>query len=134
MMTIKTKDYRSMKKLPLALAVSALAATSAQAVEFNFGDLSVQVDNTISYGVAWRTEKPDASQIMPGNAAAMGIDAGSRGYGSSYNYDDGTLNYKKGDVYTNVFKWSGDLELRYQNYGAFVRARAWYDTEIMDGN
>src|SRR5690606_1022273 len=67
---------------------------------------------------------------MPGNGTAMGI----VGEGSSYNYDDGTLNYKQGDVYTNVFKWSGDLELKYQNYGAFFRARAWYDTEIMDGS
>ncbi|MEK9765881.1 MAG: DUF1302 domain-containing protein, partial [Thalassolituus sp.] len=52
--------------------------------------------------------------------------------GSSYNYDDGTLNYSQGDVYTNVFKWSGDLELSYRNYGGFFRARAYYDHAIMD--
>ena len=129
-MKITNKGLRSMKKLPLALAVSALAATTVHAVEFNFGELGVQIDNNVSYGVAWRTEKPDARQVMPGNGPAIGI----VGEGSSYNYDDGTLNYKKGDVYTNVFKWSGDLELKYQNYGAFFRPRAWYDTEIMDGS
>src|SRR5690606_14852941 len=129
-MKITNKGLRSMKKLPLALAVSALAATTVHAVEFNFGELGVQIDNNVSYGVAWRTEKPDARQVMPGNGPAIGI----VGEGSSYNYDDGTLNYKKGDIYTNVFKWSGDLELKYQNYGAFFRARAWYDTEIMDGD
>lgn len=117
-----------MKKLPLALAVSALAATSVHAIEFNFGDVSAQIDNNVSYGVAWRTEKPDAGQIMPGNGAAMGI----VGKGSSYNYDDGTLNYKQGDMYTNILKWNGDLEVKYQNFGTFVRARAWYDQVIMD--
>ena len=120
---------RMFKKAPLALALAS-AMGAAHAVEFNFGDLGVQIDNNISYGVAWRTEKPDARQVMPGNGPAIGI----VGEGSSYNYDDGTLNYKKGDIYTNVFKWSGDLELKYQNYGAFFRARAWYDTEIMDGD
>ena len=126
------KNSNAMKKLflkaPLALAVSALAAAPTFAVEFNFGDLRAQIDNNISYGVSMRTESPDAGQIMPGNGAAMGIN----GEGASYNYDDGTLNYKKGDVYSNVFKWNGDLELSYQNYGAFVRARAWYDQTIMD--
>src|SRR5690606_23368914 len=92
-----------LRKAPLALAVSALAATTTvQAVEFNFGDLSIQVDNNLSYGISMRTEKPDAGQVMNQNAQEMGF----VGKGSSYNYDDGTLNYKKGDVYSNVFKWN----------------------------
>ena len=127
-MKIINMGFHAMKKLPLALAVSALAVPSVQAVEFNFGDLSAQFDNTVSYGVAWRTSDRDKGQIMPGNGAAIGETT----YGSSYNYDDGTLNYSKGDIYTNVVKWSGDLELNYQNYGGFFRARAYYDTAIMD--
>ncbi len=126
----KTFGKSAMRKLPLAVAISMLSSAAVHAVEFNFGELGVQIDNNVSYGVAWRTEKPDAGQVMPGNGTAMGI----VGEGSSNNYDDGTLNYKQGDVYTNVFKWSGDLELNYKNYGAFFRARAWYDTEIMDGS
>src|SRR5690554_2566271 len=126
------KNSNAMKKLflkaPLALAVSALAAAPTFAVEFNFGDLRAQIDNNISYGVSMRTESPDAGQVMNQNAQELGF----VGRGSSYNYDDGNLNYEKGDVYSNVFKWSGDLELSYQNYGAFVRARAWYDQAIMD--
>lgn len=117
----------AMRKLPLAIALSMLGS-AASAVEFNFGDLSLQVDNNVSYGVGWRTEKPDAGQVMPGNATAMGF----TGKGSSYNYDDGTLNYKQWDVYTNNVKWNGDLEMKYANYGVFARARAWYDQAIMD--
>ncbi|MBE0482444.1 MAG: DUF1302 domain-containing protein [Bacterioplanes sp.] len=124
----KTFGKLGMRKLPLAVAVSMLSTASAHAVEFNFGDLNVQFDNTVSYGIAMRTEGPDANQVMPGNGAAMGF----TGKGSSYNYDDGTLNFKKNDIYSNVLKWSGDLELNYNNYGAFFRARAWYDYALMD--
>lgn len=127
-MKITTKGLRPMKKIPLALAVSALSVGSANAVEFNFGDLGVQLDNTISYGVAWRVEGRDSDQIMPGNGSLVG----ETGTGSSYNYDDGTLNYSKGDIYTNAVKWSGDLEINYQNFGGFFRARAYYDTALMD--
>lgn len=115
------------KKAPLALALAG-AMGAANAVEFNFGELGVQFDNTLSYGVAWRTSDRDKGQIMPANGDAVGETTS----GSSYNYDDGTLNYSKGDVYTNVVKWSGDLELNYQNYGGFFRARAYYDAAIMD--
>lgn len=128
MKKITKKGLRSMKKLPLALAVSALSVSTAQAVEFNFGDVTAQWDNTVSYGVGWRVEDRDEGQIMAGNGAAVGETTS----GSSYNYDDGTLNYDKGDIYTNVVKWSSDLEISYQNYGGFFRARAYYDTAIMD--
>jgi len=116
------------KKLPLAIALVA-AVSSVQATEFNFGDMSVQWDNTISYGVAWRTEGPDSKIVAPGNAAALGFQA----EGSSYNYDDGTLNYGENEIYTHVVKYSTDLEINYKNYGGFFRAKAFYDTEIMDG-
>jgi hypothetical protein len=58
---------------------------------------------------------------------------GFEGKGSSYNYDDGTLNYAENEIYTNVVKYSTDLEINYKNYGGFFRAKAFYDTEIMDG-
>ncbi len=120
--------YKMFRKAPLAIALAA-AATSTQATEYNFGDVAVQWDNTISYGVAWRTEAPDASTVAPGNAAALGL----QGSGSSYNYDDGNLNFKENTIYTNVVKYSTDLEVNYKNYGGFLRAKAFYDTELMDG-
>src|SRR5690554_1074188 len=104
----KIFEITKMKKLSLAVAAAGMFGMSgANAVEFNFGELRAQIDNNISYGVSMRTEKPDAGQVMPQNGAQFGIN----GKGSSYNYDDGTLNYKRGDVYSNVLKWSGDLEI-----------------------
>jgi len=118
-----------LKKLPLALALAAATVSSAQATEFNFGDTKIRWDNSVSYGVAWRTEGPDKNNVFKENGEALGI----QGNSSSYNYDDGTLNYKENSIYTNVFKYGTDLEITRSNYGAFIRARAFYDTEINDG-
>jgi len=119
--------YQMFKKTPLALAMAG-AVMSAQAIEYNVGELNIQLANTVSYGIGWRVDERDRSQIMPGNGNAIGENTS----GASYNYDDGTLNYDQGDIYTNVFKWSGDLEVSYRNYGGFFRARAYYDHAIMD--
>lgn len=127
-MKTKTTNMLKLRKLSLAIALAG-AASTASATEFNFGDVAVQWDNTISYGVAWRTEAPDKNIVMPGNGDAMGI----KGEASSYNYDDGTLNFKENSIYTNVVKYSTDLEINYKNYGGFFRAKAFYDTELMDG-
>ncbi|WP_419811607.1 DUF1302 domain-containing protein [Bacterioplanoides sp.] len=121
------ESWLAMRKIPLALAISA-ASFGAHAVEFNFGDVNAQWDNTVSYGIGWRVEDRDKGQIAIPNGASVGESTS----GSSFNYDDGTLNYEQGDIYTNVVKWSSDLEISYENYGAFFRARAYYDAAIMD--
>jgi hypothetical protein len=117
-----------LKKLPLAIALAA-SASAVQATEFNFGDTRIRWDNTISYGVAMRTEAPDTNNVEKFNGALIG----QEGNGSSANYDDGTLNFKKNSIYTNVFKYGSDLEINYKQYGGFFRIRAFYDTELMDG-
>lgn len=126
-----TQRFRRIHTKPLAWMITALSAsmaTTTNAAEYDFDELNVRIDNTISWGAAWRTEGRDKGQIMPQNAAALDIS----GEGSSYNYDDGTLNYEQGDVVTNAFKWNGDLQLQYKNYGAFFRGRAYYDYAIMN--
>lgn len=46
-MKIKTDNLLRLRKLSLAIALAG-AATSATATEYNFGDVAVQWDNTIS--------------------------------------------------------------------------------------
>ena len=120
----------------LALAVAALSAANSQAIEFNAGPVSGQLNTSISYGIGFRTEDPDLKQVHPMNAnTALGTNfspAGGTQTGSTYNYDDGTLNYEKNDVITNVVKGNIDLELVWDDFGAFVRGSAFYDTVIMD--
>ncbi len=108
----------------LTLAVAALSAASANSYEFNGGPVSGQLNTSISWGIGVRTEDQNLSQAHPGN-----IEGGT---GSSYNFDDGTLNYEKNDVITNVVKGNMDLELVVGDGGAFFRGTAFYDSAIMD--
>lgn len=127
---MKHQNMNSVPQLSALAAISLLAglSLSASAANYSIDEIDIRWDNSLSHGVAWRLEDPDADQIMPANGEATGQEA----TGSSYNYDDGTLNYKKGDKYTNVVKWVSDLEISWQNYGGFFRARAWFDKIIMD--
>jgi len=124
MKNINNKRSGMNKLKTLTLAVAALSAASAGAYEFDAGPVYGQINTSISWGVGVRTEDQDLSQVHPGNAAG--------GTGSSYNFDDGTLNYEKGDVITNVLKGSMDLELVMGDGGAFFRGTAFYDAAIMD--
>ncbi len=91
-----------------------LVAAHAQAVEFSFADneVSGSLDTTLSYGQLWRVQGQDQSN-------------------NDINTNDGNRNFDTGLV-SEVFKITSDLEVTYQNYGAFVRGTAFYDTQIMD--
>ncbi len=119
----------------LTLAIAAISAANVQAFEFNAGPVEAQLNTTLSYGIAVRTEDPNKGLVMPGTLAAIyggeAADYYSTG-GNSYNADDGTLNYEKNDIFTNVVKGSMDLELVWGDSGLFVRGSAFYDYEIMD--
>lgn len=90
-----------------------LVAGSAQAVEVSLlnDQVSGSLDTTLSYGSVWRISgRDDVSDI---------------------NTDDGNRNFDTGQV-SEVFKVTSELLLNYQNYGAFVRGTAAYDTQIKD--
>jgi Protein of unknown function (DUF1302) len=106
------------------LAVAACAvAPSAQAYDFgNDGGLTGSLDTTVSFGTAWRV----ASQ----NPALVGVADG--GTGRSVNIDDGDANYNKGDQFSEAFKVTSELSLKYNNYGFFARGSGLYDLAVMD--
>lgn len=110
------------------LALPWVCASSALAADFSAGPVNIIWNNSIGYGVGMRLEERDTSTLMAGNAQRLGLN----GTGASYNYDDGNLNYDQYDVITHVAKFSTDLEISYSDYGAFIRARGFYDTAIMD--
>lgn len=91
-----------------------LVAAHAQAVEFSFADdeISGSIDTTVSYGQLWRVQGQDRSN-------------------NDVNSNDGNRNFDTG-LASEVFKITTDMEVTYQNYGAFVRGTAFYDTQIMD--
>ena len=68
-----------------------------------------------------RTEDTDPQLVSPAHGGAR-LD-----YGRSGNLDDGTLNYDKGDLTSNMFRATGELTLGWKNFGLFVRGYAFYD-------
>ena len=92
----------------VALVVS---ANPALAFEFHSGDLSGSFDTTLSLGIAQRIQSRDASLIGIANG----------GTSRSVNEDNGDLNYDKNDLYAATIKATHELELKYQNFGAFFR-------------
>lgn len=105
------------KLLPLAFMVGVM--NQAQALNFDFldGELQGRINNSLSTGISISTQDPD-KDLLP---AAYGGRAGG------INANDGKQNFQSGDVISNVFKGSTDLSLNYQNFGAFLRAKYWYD-------
>ena len=97
----------------------ALTANTANAFQFEFDELTGSFDTTLSYGILIRASDPDPDLIGIANG----------GNAASVNYDNGTLNYDKGNIASNVAKFTSELDLDYRNFGAFVRATGFYDYE-----
>lgn len=112
----------------MAGAAMMFAAGSAQAIDFKFGDISLSIDNTASVGVGVRTSKQYCQNVnsanggcgAPGPIPGTPIDFG-------VNDDDGNINTDQWDIYSAPVKLTTDFELRWQNYGAFVRTKLFYD-------
>ncbi len=104
------------RKKRLALAVAAATLTSSmgvQALNFEFADGDVQVDwdTQVSYGVMWRVQSaaPNWDNLL-----------------SSYNTNDGTLNFDTG-IASNKISVVSEADIQWGNFGFFVRGKALYD-------
>lgn len=111
---------RRLRATGAGVLLGLLISTPAHAVQFEFKDGTIvgSWDTTLSWGNAWRVEDRDP--------AIIGIANGGTAFG--VNGDDGNLNYDKGTI-SNVFKVVSEIELSYENIGAFVRGTYFYDTE-----
>jgi hypothetical protein len=106
----------------LALASGALVPV-AQAFDFGTeGGLTGSLDTTVSLGGGWR--------VAAQNPALIGVANG--GTGRSVNIDDGDANYAKNDQFSEAYKVTSELSLKYQNYGFFARGSGLYDVAVMD--
>lgn len=109
---------------PLALAVS----QQAFAGEFDLGEVSGRYNGSLSIGTLWSAEDADGNYINQRDAASIGR-TGSNPSGAR-TLDDGRLNYRKHDIVSSPITLLGEVELNWQNYGAFVRGKAWYDYSL----
>ncbi len=128
---------KSMLPAAIALALAGLAAAPAWAIEFSSedGEVTGSLDTTLSYGASWRVSDADAEEL---GKAANNPTAFSLPYAQqvatpgrwSNNDDDPNLNYPSaGDLITHVAKVTAEMDLRWRNYGLFVRGSAFYDFE-----
>lgn len=108
------------------------AVNTASAFELNLGAVNGSLDTTVSYGTGWRMEDPDKQNAAryPSYTAAV-LD----NHRTFINKNDGDANFDNNSrAFTNVFKITSDLELKYDNYGVFTRATAFYDTILMSND
>ncbi len=133
-----TRTTNLMKASVLPAALLALAAGSANALEFESGEWSGRFDTTVSYGATWRMTDLDPENV--GKAYSNPLDfllpnaQRRESVGRwSVNGDDGNRNYPdSGDLVSHTVKLTSELDVRWRNYGAFSRFTAFYDFENTD--
>ena len=102
----------------IALAAIVLVVPGmADAMSWDFDNgLGLDCDVTLGYGAAVRAGEP-SDHIL-----------------ADPNIDDGSRNFDRWDFINNRFSIIADIDLRYNNFGAFVRPRAFYDFAYMTSN
>lgn len=119
------KAVRNIKVTAVAsLSVLAVHTSALQAAQFEIGEMAGQFDSSLSIGATWSMASPDRDLIGQLNG----------GRGSASVSDDGRLNFRKGEMVSNIFKGVHDLQLSWGNSGIFVRGNYWYDFELKDGS
>lgn len=125
----------SVQKLLLgSIAATAMmfAAGAANAVDFKFGEATLSVDNTASVGVGVRTSKQQCYNVSTPNGGCGFANGSATGVTFGVNGDDGNINTDQWDPYSTAIKLTTDFELKYRNYGAFVRTKLFYDHWIYE--
>ena len=118
------KNLKALSVTGLSALALAVHSSSLQAVEFNLGEVNGQFDSALSIGATWSMASPDNDLIGQIN----------NGGGGAAVSDNGRLNFRKGDLVSNIFKGVHDLQLTWGNSGVFVRGNYWYDFELMEGS
>jgi len=102
----------------LGLLVWALCITPALSADWRKNKWLINWDNTLTYGLSYRTGEVDQDIIGLANG----------GSAFSVNGDNGNLNYDTG-IFSNTFQLTSELEVKQKNWGLFVRGWGFYDYE-----
>ena len=129
----QSQKSRNIRPSLLAAAIGlALTGGQSQAVDLSVGEVSIQLDTTVSYGIGMRVSgrsdklvakshfNPTIFQAsLPDQIAAPGR--------FSANSDDGNLNFDHWDPIFNQARITSEIDINYRNYGAFVRGNFFHD-------
>ncbi len=135
-----TMHKRTKNTLLSSAVAMALASGPALAIDFSSesGEVYGTFDTTLSYGASWRAKDRTAEEVgkSVNNPLTFALPYEQQlavpGRWSG-NDDDPNLNYPdKGDLITNVAKITAEADIRWRNYGAFIRASGFYDFHNSD--
>jgi hypothetical protein len=108
-MTRKTHQWQQWVKLPLAVAVAAGMSGQATAYSFYIGDVEASLNTTLSAGATWRVSDREKRLIAEGNLGPEYAPGNPQSdpalqnvAASSNNFDNGNLNFEKGDTVSKV--------------------------------
>lgn len=85
---------------------------AALAADYQWGEVTARTTASVSVGSTFRTES--MHDDLSGQV--------------------GNQNFKSGEPVSTVLKGVADIDLKYRNYGLFLRGNAWYDYELKKGN
>lgn len=108
----------------LGVLLIGLLPCTALGWDFRVADMEGLFNATLAYGLLTRTQGRDKDLIGIANGGTL----------PSVNGDDGDLNQDPGLV-SNLVRTTGEVTLRWRNFGAYVRGFAFYDfeQELHDG-
>lgn len=120
------------KRVPVVVAMAVAGAVSpALAVDFRLGDdIEVRLKGNLVAGTNIRADAPDPAVYGQKVSQTLNVSPGQTAGNSGYQ----DLNYKKGEAWSTVAKGLFDVDVKYRNFGAFVRAYAWYDYALESGD
>lgn len=107
----------------LTLLVWAACITPALSADWRKNKWRINWDNTLTYGLSYRTGEADQSIIGLANG----------GTAFSVNGDDGNLNYDTG-FYNNTLQLTSEFEVKRKNWGLFLRGWGFYNYENERGD
>ncbi len=112
---------RALLAAGLAVSAAALVPVPATAMQFKLGDADVSLDTTVTASAAIRTSGRKCMYISSANPQGCAND------GLTDNYDDGNLNYDRGDVFSAPLSGLTEFEIKQGDFGFFGRASYFFD-------
>ena len=109
--------------VPAGIPLAGSAAVPAGAADLTEGDISGFLATTVSVGAAIRTADRDPNLVGAVNGG---------GAVAEVNFDDGNLNYGRGDVVSADTEVTHELSLNRGNLGVFARANYFFDHAVVD--
>ena len=100
----------ALSTLAAALLSCAVPAQAGSTVDFG-GGTTLDYSFTLGYGLGMRTREPNGNLLVPANI----------------NGDDGDRNFAKNKLIENQVNVLGEVNLKHDDWGVFVRADAFYD-------